>query len=78
MLRNPATREGTLRPHGGIQRTVEVAKPYARHLGSAIFDDVRDEVKASRFWHGYDRVEDAFAAIGAASDYFMLYDGSNF
>jgi hypothetical protein len=78
MLRNRDTREEMLRPYGDIERTIGIARSYAQFLESPVFDDVRDELRTSRYWHGYDRVEDAFAAADASSDYFMLYDGSNF
>jgi hypothetical protein len=51
-----------------------VAKSYARLLESDVFDEVREDVKKARYWHGHASPEGAFRAIGQASDYFMTYD----
>ena len=76
MLSNPATREGTVAPGGRIQELVEISKSYARFLEAQVFDDVRDDVKRDRFWHGYASAKEAFKAIKQDADYFMQYDSA--
>ncbi len=74
MLANRETREGTLTDGGRVPEIIEVARGYARMLGTNVFDDVREEVSESRYWHNYDNPEEAFEAIGRVSDYHMTYD----
>ena len=78
MLSDPATREGPLTAGGRVQEVIAVAHSYAKHLESDAFDDVRDEVKQSRYWHGHNSVEQAFAAVGQSPDYHMSYDSCTF
>jgi len=74
MLSDPATRLGQLASTQRIAETVQVARSYSQLLESDVFDDVRDDVKGAAYWHGHQRPEDAFRAIGQTSDYFMTYD----
>jgi hypothetical protein len=76
MLSNPATRKGTVAPGGRIHELVEISKSYARFLEAQVFDDVRDDVKKDKFWHGYASAKEAFKAIGQDADYFMQYDSA--
>lgn len=76
MLGDPPTREGTVATAGRIQELASVAGSYKRHFEASIFDEVRDELKNARFWHGYKNIEEAFAAVGQSSDYFMQYDAA--
>jgi hypothetical protein len=59
-----------------VPELIQVAKSYARMLETPVFDHVRDEVKNSRYWHGFDSQEDAFKEIEKGSDYFMTYDAA--
>jgi hypothetical protein len=72
-LRDRDTRIGAL-TDGLIERTIEVARSYARHLESPVFDSVRDDLRTSRHWHGHSSVEEAFRSAGDSSDYFVSYD----
>jgi hypothetical protein len=74
MLSDRETRLGELVSAQRVAETVEVARGYSHLLESDVFDDVRDDVKSAMYWHGYPRPEEAFNAIGQASDYFMTYD----
>ncbi len=74
MLSDPDTRLHELTQAQRIAETVQVTKSYARLLDSDVFDDVREDVKKTRYWHGYASPEEAFRAIGQPSDYFMTYD----
>jgi hypothetical protein len=74
MLADPVTRKGPLSEAGRVPEVASVASSYKRFLMLPIFDDVRDELRSSRYWHGYLNAEEAFRAVGKASDYFMLYD----
>ena len=71
-------RQGILANSDALNVTKDVARSYARFLEGELFDDVRDQVRASRFWHGFDRPGDAFASVGASDDYLMAYDTANF
>jgi hypothetical protein len=74
MLADPVTRKGTLDPAERVPETIEVSKSYARLLESEVFDDVRDDVRRSQYWHGLRNTEAAFRTAEMASDYFMTYD----
>jgi hypothetical protein len=76
MLHDRETREGILTNGGRIQDVASIAGSYKRFLEMPVFDDVRDEVRKSRFWHGFSGAEEAFRAAEAPADYFMLYDGA--
>lgn len=74
MLSNTPTREGTLTDGDRLDEVKRVAKNYATWLESPVFDGVRAQLLKQRNWHGYERTEDAFAALDLDSDYFMTYD----
>lgn len=74
MLSNPETRLGSLTSSGRVEEVISVAKGYAELLESEVFNEIRDEVRSSQYWHGLQNVEQAFAAVDMTSDYFMLYD----
>jgi hypothetical protein len=76
MLSDPPTRDGTIAKAGRIEELATIAGSYKRHFHASIFDEVRDDLKNARFWHGYENVEKAFAAVGQSSDYFMQYDAA--
>lgn len=74
MLRDPNTR-AVMMPTDAVRlQAVEIARSYARHLESPVFDDVRADVKRSMHWHGHPSVEAAFRAAGDSSDYLSSYD----
>jgi hypothetical protein len=77
MLGNTPTREGMLGSADRIVEVRQIAKSYAAFLESPVFDGVRAELKADRFWHGFDRPEDAFRDIGQEAEYFMTYDSAS-
>ena len=76
MLHDPATRQKHAVEAGRVQELAKISGSYKQFLKMPIFDEVRDEVRRSRFWHGYANAEEAFRAIGEPSDYFMLYDAA--
>jgi hypothetical protein len=76
MLSNPPTRAGTVAPGGRLGELVQISKSYARFLEAQVFDDVRDDVKKDKYWHGYPSAEDAFKAVQQDADYFMQYDSA--
>jgi hypothetical protein len=76
MLHDRATREGILTSGGRVLEVASISRSYKQFLELAIFDEVRDEVRKARFWHGYANAEEAFRAADAPSDYFMLYDAA--
>ncbi len=76
MLTDPITRQGMAPEAESVTELAKIAKSYKHFLMLPIFDEVRDEVRASRFWHGFNNTEEAFRAIGQPSDYFVLYDSA--
>lgn len=76
MLSDNPTREGTITNAGRIDELAAITGSYKRHFHASIFDEVRDDLKRDRFWHGYKNVEEAFTAVGQSSDYFMQYDAA--
>jgi Family of unknown function (DUF5677) len=77
MLKNPATREGMLKGDWTAEQVRLVAKNYASLLRSETFDSVRHRFARGGAWHNFDRLEDAFAAVGLEGEYFMTYDAAS-
>jgi hypothetical protein len=76
MLGDRDTREGSLAGAGRVDEVRQIAGSYKKMLESGVLADVEKEVRGSRFWHGFDRVEDAFKSLGQSSDYLMPYDSA--
>jgi hypothetical protein len=76
MLSSRRTRENVLNGPGRIPEVITITKGYARFLEASVFDEVRDDVRRDRFWHGFQNVEEAFRHIGSEHDYFMTYDSA--
>lgn len=78
MLQDHETRASLTKHYGSIAETIGVARSYAKYLEQPIFDEVRDELKAAKYWHGYASVRDAFEAVGDTATYHTLYDSCTF
>ena len=52
-----------------------VSAEYKRLTNSPVFDEVRKEVSASQYWHGFKSVREAFKSLGRGFDYAVQYDG---
>jgi hypothetical protein len=76
LLRNRDVRKRLVEYYGDTSHTMEVVRSYARYLEEPVFDEVREEVRASRYWHGFASVEAAFEAAGEGSAYQTLYNGA--
>jgi hypothetical protein len=76
MLGNRPTREGYADRPEHVPELIARTKSYARWLEQPVFDDVREQVRSDRFWHGFDNVEAAFRSVGREHDYFVTYDAS--
>lgn len=74
MLDDTTTRASLRAEEAELVRVVQTTKSFANLLRLPVFDEVREEVRRSRHWHGFDRVEDAFRAVGAVSDYTVPYN----
>jgi len=73
LLTSPLARAEMDENGGRGSELIEIAKSYARFLKDPTFDDIRAELTVGRYWHGFDRPRDAFASVGAESDYLMTY-----
>lgn len=76
LLRSRDVRKRMVEYYGDTSHTIEVARSYARYLEEPVFDEVREEVRASQYWHGFASVEAAFEAAGEGSAYQTLYNGA--
>jgi hypothetical protein len=74
ILEHPQTRQILMGGAGDLETTIEWTRRWASYLRQSVFDDVRDDATAHRNWHGYDSVEQAFAAVDATDDYRMQYE----
>ena len=77
MLGDRETREGSLAGAGRVDEVRQIAASYKKMLEGGVLADVEQEVRASMHWHGFDRVEDAFRALGQSTDYLMPYNSGS-
>lgn len=74
MMHDPVSRTALAQDGDHLAQARLASKNFAAMLRMPVFDDVRDDVIKSRFWHGYSSPADAFAAVGGQHDYRVSYD----
>jgi hypothetical protein len=61
---------------GAKEETPEIARQNKKWFESEGLAEVRNEIVASKPWHGFPSAEDAFRTAGLSEDYYQTYDGA--
>jgi hypothetical protein len=78
MSSDRATRSMLQRYEGAFEEVLDALRRHEEWFQTPGFAEVRDEIDATRPWHGFNRAEEAFKSVGMSTDYHQTYDIGTF